>query len=298
MGFVQHRHPFTPYDRAPDAAAAGFRAMPIRDEMLPPAPDGEFRHRVGVRPLDLAGWLPSDEETGPTIAMKRALLAERRDEVVACTDGGEAVAEEAAHLVAGWRGADLKDRGIDALVEAALLVADDLTVLGPTDVEDGAPRFVAGVVCAPSRWSLRSKMGRTMLETHEPVPRYAEHIGSAVDTVLRRLSPDRPVWRSNWTLVDHPALFQPEVPDGPLVDDPSQLWVRMERETLRRLPRTGGILFTIRGFQQPLPDYVARGREQARIVRDLVARLPDDVARYKSVLPHRAAVAAWLDARC
>ena len=298
MGFVQHRHPFTPYDRAPDAAAAGFCAMPIRDEMLPPAPDGEFRHRVGVRPLDLSGWLPSDEETGPTIAMKRALLAERRDEVVACTDGGEAVAEEAAHLVAVWRGADLKDRGIDALVEAALLVADDLTVLGPTDVEDGAPRFVAGVVCAPSRWSLRSKMGRTMLETHEPVPRYAEHIGSAVDTVLRRLSPDRPVWRSNWTLVDHPALFQPEVPDGPLVDDPSQLWVRMERETLRRLPRTGGILFTIRGFQQPLPDYVARGREQARIVRDLVARLPDDVARYKSVLPHRAAVAAWLDARC
>jgi hypothetical protein len=33
-------------------------------------------------------------------------------------------------------------------------------------------------------------------------------------------------------------------------------------------------------------------------VRDLVARLPDDVARYKSVLPHRAAVSAWLDACC
>ena len=298
MGFVQHSHPFTPYDRAPGAEAAGFRAMPIRDEMLPPAPDGEFRHRVGVRPLDVAEWLPSDEETGPTIGMKRALLAERRDEVVACTDGGEAVAEEAAHLVAGWRGADVKGRGIEALIEAALLVADDLTVLGPTDEQDGVPRFVAGVVCAPSRWLLRSKIGRTMLETHDPVPRYAEHIGAAVDTVLRRLSAERPVWRSNWTLVDHPALFQPEVPDGPLVEDPSQLWVRMERETLRRLPRTGGILFTIRGYQQPLPDYIARGREHARVVRDLVARLPDDVARYKSVLPHRAAVAAWLDARC
>ncbi|NBP50136.1 MAG: DUF3445 domain-containing protein [Actinobacteria bacterium] len=298
MGFVQHRHPFTPYDRAPGGDAAAFRAMPIRDDMLPPPPDGEFRHRVGVRPLDLAEWLPVDEETEPTIAMKRALLAERRDEVVACASGGEAAAEEAAGLVADWRGASLERNGIDALVEAALLVADDLTVLGPVDGDGGAPRFVAGVVCAPSRWSLRSKMGRTMLETHGPVPRYAEHIGAAVDTLLRRLSADRPVWRSNWTLVDHPALFQPEVPDGPLVDDPSQLWVRMERETLRRLPRTGGILFTIRGFQQPLPEYVARGRGHARIVRDLVARLPDDVARYKSVLPHRAAVSAWLDACC
>lgn len=297
MGFVPHRHPFTAYDRVPPPGTEAFRAMPIRDDMLPPPPDGEFRHRVGVRPLDLAAWLPHDEETQPTIAMKRSLLAERRDEVVACAQDGAEPAEEAARLVGEWCGAGITASGVDALVEAALLVADDLTVLGPA--ADGvAPHFVAGVVCAPSRWSLRSKMGRTMLETHEPVPRYAEHIGAAVDTVLRRLSPDRPVWRSNWTLVDHPALFQPEVPDGPLVDDPSLLWVRMERETLRRLPRTGGVLFTIRGYQQPLPDYVARGREHARVVRDLVARLPDDVARYKSVLPHRAAVSAWLDARC
>jgi len=295
MSFVPHHHPFTPYDRVPPPAADAFRAMPIRDEMVPVAPDGEFRHRVGVRPLDLALWLPSDDETAPTIEMKRALLAERRDEVVACEPGGADAAEEAAGLVADWRGAALERNGIDALVEAALLVADDLTVLGPVDGDGGVPLFVAGVVCAPSRWSLRSKMGRTMRETHEPVPRYAAHIGDAVDTVVRRLSPDRPVWRSNWTLVDHPALFQPEVPEGPLVDDPSKLWVRMERETLRRLPRTGGVLFTIRGFQQPLPEYAARGREHARVVRELVARLPDDVARYKSVLPHRDAVVAWLD---
>jgi hypothetical protein len=69
----------------------------------------------------------------------------------------------------------------------------------------------------------------------------------------------------------------------------------MERETLRRLPRTGGVLFTIRGFQQPLRDYVARGPEVARTLRALVARLPEDVARYKSVFAYRDAVLAWLD---
>jgi hypothetical protein len=70
----------------------------------------------------------------------------------------------------------------------------------------------------------------------------------------------------------------------------------MERETLRRLPETGGVLFTIRGYQQPLRDYVRRGPEVARTLRALVARLPDDLARYKSVLPYRDAVTAWLDA--
>ena len=106
------------------------------------------------------------------------------------------------------------------------------------------------------------------------------------------------MWRSNWTLEDHCALFQPESPNAPLVDDPSQLWIRMERETLRRLPETGGVLFTIRGFQQPLPDYVARGADVARTLRALVARLPEDVARYKSVFAYRQSVLDWLDQFC
>lgn len=292
---VLHQHPFTPYDRTPDASADGFRAIEFRDDMIPVAPtSAEFRHRVGVRPLDLAEWLPHDAEVAPTIAMKRQLLATRRDEVVALHPGGDAAAEEAARLVAEWAGATLAATGIDALVEASLLVADDLTVLAPN--EAGELVFVAGVVCSPSRWRLADKMGQPMLAVHEPVSRYAEHIGAAVDATLSRLSVERPLWRSNWTLEDHPALFQPEPPARPLVEDPALLWIRMERETLRRLPASGGVLFTIRGFQQPLPDYVADRPERASTLAALVERLPDDLARYKSVLAYRPAVRKWLGA--
>jgi hypothetical protein len=295
MTHVLHHHPFTPYDREPNVDLTGFRAMPMMDEMLPVEMRDEFRHRIGAKPLDLANWLPHDAETAPTIAMKRELLASRRDEVVALHPGGEAAADEAARLVADYVGVELTDHGIDALVEASLLVADDLTVLAPVGDQ---LLFVAGVVCSPSRWKLASKMGTDMLATHQPVSRYAEHIGAAVDTTLRRLTADKAIWRSNWTLEDHCALFQPVSPSAPLVDDPSLLWIRMERETLRRLPETGGVLFTIRGFQQPLPDYVARGAETARTLRSLVARLPDDVARYKSVYAYRESVLAWLDQYC
>lgn len=299
MTFVVHQHPFTPFDREPAVDLASFRAMPMMEEMLPVIVADEFRHRIGAKALDVSNWLPRDAEWEPTIEMKRELLATRRDDVVALHPGGEDVAEEAARLVADYCGRTIASSGIDALVEAALMVPDDLTVLKPVTTSDGEQLlFVAGVVCSPSRWNLSSKMGKDMLATHRPVSRYAEHIGAAVDTTLRRLSPERPIWRSNWTLEDHCALFQPESPSSPLVDDPAQLWIRMERETLRRLPSTGGVLFTIRGFQQPLPDYVARGAHHAATLRTLVERLPDDVARYKSVYAYRDAVLDWLEPYC
>jgi hypothetical protein len=291
--FVLHRDPFTPFDQSPTRDLVGFEPMPFYDEMIPSRPDGDFRHRVGTKPLDVAEWLPTDRETAPTIEMKRQLLATRRDEVVAIHQGGEDAAEEAARLVGEFVGTPIRGSGIDALVEAALLVADDLTVLVPSG--DTALSFVAGVVCSPSRWRIASKMGLDMLAVHRPVARYAEHIGPPVDTLLRRLTVDRPLWRSNWTLEDHPSLFQPEVPPTPLVDDPAQLWVRMERETLRRLPGSNGVLFTIRGFQQPLPDYVRGGPDRAATLRALIRRLPDDVARYKSIYPYRESVLAWLE---
>jgi hypothetical protein len=112
---------------------------------------------------------------------------------------------------------------------------------------------------------------------------------------MRRLVIERPLWRSNWTLEDHPALFQPESPHAPLVTDPAALWVRMERETLRRLPQTNGVLFTIRGFQQPLATYIRGGADRAPTLAALIRRLPTDVARYKSIEPYRESVLAWLD---
>ena len=287
MTHVLHQHPFTPYDELPTIDFTSYKALPMAESMLPAEMTNEFRHRVGTRPLDMAQWLPSDEETAPTIAMKRELLRTRHDEVVALHPGGEAVAQEAAQLVADFVGVNLQSTGIDALVEAALMVADDLVVMNQV--------VVAGVVCSPSRWRLSSKLGQDMLAVHRPVARYAEQVGGAVDTTMARLKADQPMVRSNWTIEDHCALFQPVGPSVPLLSDPSQLWVRMERQTLRALPLSGGSLFTIRTYQQPITQYVARGADKARTLHSLIKRLPDDVAKYKSLLHYRESLLAWLE---
>jgi hypothetical protein len=290
MTHVLHQHPFTPYDQLPAVDVASFRALPMPDSMLPAEMTNDFLHRVGTRPLDVAQWLPSDRETEPTIAMKRELLRTRRSEVVGLLEGGEDAADEAAQLVAAFAGKKLESTGIDALVEAALMVADDLVVMKSV--------VVAGVVCSPSRWRLNSKLGQDMLAVHRPVAKYAEQVGGAVDTTMARLKADKPMIRSNWTIEDHCSMFQPVGPNAPLVSDPSQLWVRMERQTLRALPLCGGSMFTIRTYQQPITEYVARGADKAQTLQTLIKRLPDDVAQYKSLLHYRESLLAWLESYC
>jgi hypothetical protein len=290
MTHVLHQHPFTPYDQLPVVDFSSFGAFPIPDSILPVEMTNEFRHRVGTRPLDATQWLPSDAETEPTIAMKRELLKARRDEVVGLLEGGEDAAYEAAQLVADFAGKKLQSTGIDALVEAALMVADDLVVMKTV--------VVAGVVCSPSRWRLSTKLGQDMLAVHRPVAKYADHVGGAVDTTMERLKIDQPMVRSNWTIEDHCALFQPVGPTEPLLSDPSQLWVRMERQTLRALPHCGGSMFTIRTYQQPITEYVARGADKARTLHSLIKRLPDDVAKYKSLLHYRESLLVWLEGYC
>jgi len=297
---VLHRHPFTPFDQTPSAEIASFLAMPIPEEILPQVIGENFRHRLGTFPVDVANWLPLDEETVLTIELKKKLLATRRDEVAALRPGGEAVAQEAALLVSRWVGVELSSTGINALVEASSLVADDLAVLQPVKSADGNEKLLltAAVVCCPSRWTLAEKIGHDMLAVHAPVAKYADHVGAAVDNYFQRITVEKPVWRSNWIIQDHPALFQPVIPPGPLLENPQDLWIRMERQTLRRLPETGGILFTIRGYQQPLPEYLSRSKDIASNLRVLLERLPDDVAQYKSVYYYRPKILKWINQFC
>ena len=274
--------------------------MPIPDEILPQVTGENFRHRLGTFPVEITNWLPLDAETNSTIELKKKLLETRRDEVVGFKAGGEAVAQEAAVLVSRWAGVELSSTGINALVEASSLVADDLAVLQPVKSADGNEKLLltAAVVCCPSRWTLAEKIGHDMLAVHAPVAKYAEHVGAAVDNYFQRITVEKPVWRSNWIIQDHPALFQPVIPPGPLLENPQDLWIRMERQTLRRLPETGGILFTIRGYQQPLPEYLSRGKDIASNLRILLERLPDDVAQYKSVYYYRPKILKWINRFC
>jgi hypothetical protein len=240
-------------------------------------------HAMGTRALAASGWLLPDPEQ---VARKRELLRTVPEVVSGRIDapGVEAAASEAAALVSGG--------ATESLGEAALGVAEDLCVLVP---DGGRWTLAAGVVCFPSMWRLPDKLGLPLASVHGPVPAYADELASRVDRFLDRLSPDRPVWRRNWLVHECEELHLPEPPPPPShpVEVPDGLSLRSERQTLRRLPASGGVLFTIRTQQVPLAVVAGRPEVAGRLAGAIDA-WSDDLVAYRSAGRWRAAAVRWL----
>ena len=303
MSIVFHNDPFTPFDRQPitshdsPSSGSGFRRSVAIPHSYLPVPADAARLRVAARSLDIDQWVSThDDDWLPTIEMKRALIDERRDEVVACLPGAEAACEEVARGVMNSIGVTPSSaRGVDALVEAALCVADDLCIL--MSDADGMPRLVAAVLCSPGRWRLAEKIGGTMASIHVPVARYDIDLDSPVNAVLKRMNLEKPMWRTNWGISNHPALFQPDSPPYTPDMDIADMWFRTEWQTLRRLPETEAILFTIRTYVEKLSDFVERDYELVHGIGDIINKIPEDVAQYKSIAPYRERIFDYFSAR-
>ena len=139
--------------------------------------------------------------------------------------------------------------------------------------------------------------GMTWLSGRSPyvTPPVAMKQSTLLDYV-DRLTPERGYWRLGWGVLDTDELYQPL--DGTAaprsgsvgIDD---LTVRVERETLRRFPRTGAVLFTIRTYLRPLRD-VAGDTDRLGRLLEALATMPDDIARYKQLEAIRPALAGLL----
>jgi Haem-dependent oxidative N-demethylase, alpha subunit-like len=214
--------------------------------------------KMGTHALDLDHWFIVDEHYRSELALRARLIDERRDVVFGASPGSDDACAEVLELVSSW----LTSRGIDppatadgghALERAGRIVQEDLCVMERG--EDGW-RLTAGVVCFPTFWRLHDKLGRPIGAIHEPVAHYRDELDTRVERFFSRLR-DTPVWRRNWGVSPFPLLHLPEteasLPWSRRVgDDGEPLWFRSERQTLRRLPRTGAVLFTIRVQLAPL----------------------------------------------
>lgn len=265
---------------------------------------GVFRWRLGVRPLDIADWIEIDDHHADEIAAKARIMAVNTSTAfVALDDAGPECAEVADALATHLRtrfpdrfaGLEL-DGTLHPLDAIARHVQEDLVVMAE---RNGRMVFVAGSVCFPNRWDLRSKLGRTMAEVHEPVALLNDQLEGVIDDVLRRLTPERPLWRLGWGVIDTDDLYQPL--DGtaaprPVDAPPAAHHLRIERETLTRHPNTGCILFTIRTHQMPLPEVKLVDAASAAALADAIASMPDPIGDYKQLRHTGPAIAAWLRA--
>ena len=283
--------------------------MSSRAADLLPFDGGPFALRMGVQRLDPEAWIDVDpDRLAVELDAKRELLATRPGDVVVALDDPavRAMAAELERAVVAWWGTrgsppPALDAGEDRLhpvVRAALRTQEDWCLLAPVQPGD-RPVLVAACVCFPSRWILTEKLGLPLAAIHGPVAFYDDQLASPVDRFLERLRPDRPVWRANWNLVDDPGLCQGYVPeagrrlDATVHDVADLVFLRVERQTLRRLPETGAVAFGIRVHQRPVRNLADRPDVAARLVA-AVDELPPSSFAYKGLGAFWEPLAEWI----
>jgi hypothetical protein len=265
---------------------------------------GPHRMVLSLTAIAEPDWLEHDSQTPPQIAERLRLLAERRADVLADTPGAEAACAElramlAAHL-ATYRTAPAPDPAEHPLAEICGWAAEDFCLIRPGPE---GPVLIAAILCFPSRWRLSEKIGRPLMAIHKPVPTYAETLGRPVDRFMGAIKPGRLAVRYNWSVHEDPTLFQP-TGHGRGSFDPAitvenageTLWLRVERQTFRLLPQSGVVVFGIRTHVTPLADVVAVPGEAARLAA-AVRGVPEELERYKSLMPFQAALLGYLDRR-
>ncbi len=266
---------------------------------------------IGLMPLDLARWIEPDSDWTRYIGEKRRLIETHRNEIfVAETDTAAAQQEvldllrlhlQECHPQLAHNIADAPDRNAPPLLRAGLLVQDDLVIMRRR--EDGW-HLVAGFVAFPSSWSLQEKFSRPMQAIHADVPGFGEGTRNAamITRIFDNLPVSQPVERLNWSVNVTDDLFLPlSKHRRPPSAEPftlSERFARVERQTLRKLPKSGDILFTIRVYVDPIAaiaHHPNAGKLAASFAEQLDG-LDEHQAAYKGLTLQKAELAAKLRA--
>lgn len=265
---------------------------------------------IGLRALDPGGWIEADEFLVEQLDEKDRLFAEHHGDVFQAEDDTvkaqrevldelltylpvrypEMYALEAGSITVLPQGkhyviADFDDRPLEL---AARLVQDDLVLMRK---DEGRHRLVAAALCFPSGWSLRDKFGHAMADVHAPVPGFgpASRNAQLIERIFENLKPGHPVERHNWSIFDQPKLYYPTTDhaESTLFDARGRVnaWIRIERQTLSKLPQSGVVLFTIKIMVDPFGALkrLPQGAAMAATLRGQIEKLDDPQLAYKGL---------------
>lgn len=176
------------------------------------------------------------------------------------------------------------------LVAASELVGEDLVLLRQQG--DDAAIICALCVCF-SIGQLDEKLGQPLSVVHGPVPGGAS-LKKPLERIFAKIRPERGFSRHNFEFrwsgdLLHPSLSTSKEKKGQLdagVDlGPERIYLRTEYQTLRRLPESNHILFTIASHSDSLLDIVAEYPMVAAEILSRVNSFSDAMCAYKGITP-------------
>lgn len=273
-----------------------------------PVGKSDFKISMGLQALKEESWIETDENYVSDTALKRALLENQKDDVLAVLSGSEQAQQDILDLVH-----EELDRfhptlnrtnpvtGYGALAKAASLIQEDLVLMQEID---GEFKLTGACICFPSGWNLREKVGHSVSTIHLPVPDLNARIGNSIDRFFTGLNARKKVQRFNWGIFDDDALFQPEwkrrqnlshqkITDETIGD---KMFFRVEKQTLQRLKRDRDTLFTVRIFNTSLKE-ITENPERATNLLHALKTMPDPMRKYKAVAEYDDLLLSYLERR-
>jgi hypothetical protein len=272
---------------------------------------------IGLLQLEPERWIEPDGDLAEQVLLKRNLVAEHGELVLRAEAGTQEAQQEVLDLLIDYLphyhpenyrlvGNDMRSAGLDPdiadqemmpLHRAGLLVQDDLVIMRKG--ENGW-RIAAAFLAFPSSWRLSEKFGLSMDEVHAPVPGFEGGSRNAglINRMFDNLSADRIVVRWNWSVNWSHALYHPDAKSAEEKRGVSadKAFIRVERQTLRKLPVSGDILFTIRIYLDPVSVILAQPNavELAASMAEQLEAMSDVEVAYKGLTEKRSELVGLL----
>lgn len=276
--------------------------------------------KMGVRRLDLDNWIELDNQWPRYHTEKLARLEKRGPHLYKKTTEASLASLEVMELLSEYlvyrypslfeycqvknKGQSIKIKATgeiypiysdDPLKYASLLIQDDLVIM--IEGSDGQYYLKAGIVLFAGLWRLEDKFGMSLAKIHVlgSVPQYAGNLEKTVDKFFQRMNPENPVFRFAYFVqtdgeLGWSSMMGPEDTYGTACEVASdstkkmlnieQVHLRVERQTLRRLPKSRAILFTLHPYVTPITELVKEPGVPGRLF-SAIKSWTDDADEYR-----------------
>lgn len=172
-------------------------------------------------------------------------------------------------------------------------------------LDDDGDEYIlkSGSFAFPFGFNPAEKVNLPLKQIHTPVPFYKEKIESSMDKFFKRVKVGYWVQRNNWGLQSHGELFSPGdehvdgdgkfpaghgTPDEEIVPlkadevDFSNIFLRTERQSLFRLPKTKAMLFTIKTYMTSIEQIrETESEENSMNLIGAIHAMPPAMKQYK-----------------
>lgn len=167
--------------------------------------------------------------------------------------------------------------------------------------EDGMHYLTAAEVPFPGgSFSIQDKIGKHINAIHEPVPYYKEKLQPSMERFFGRMKVNEPVERASWYItwdynLDVSHVYNEKTTQEDVRKVPfDKFVVRVERQTLRRLPKSRAIIFT----NHPVYYKICDMKDEPfvpSILKKVLFEAPQDIIKYKSYPLIRDYLVVYLD---